>query len=399
MARPARRLIRILAATFAALLLLALLGVAALFLFVDADTFRPFIERAASDALGRPVSLGRLHWQLGRRVGLRSEGGAVANAPGFDAPQWVSWRSVDFGVALWPLVRQRDVRVDHLSVQGLALDLQRLGDGSANWEFALLSLGGDVGQGAGDAVSSAQPWRFALDTLELSDAAVRFRDEVSGRDVAVSALNLSLRLPEDLTASTLRFEDIALAARVQDWPVRFQADAVDVALADAAVDLPAFEAQFDETSVSGALQVGAGESLSVDARLNGAVPSVRRQLERLGLPLSPMRDADVPGAATVAAHVRLADGAAHVDDLVLHVDDTTLQGTVELPSLDPFSLRFDLDADRLRLDRYLSPTSAPSEPFELPVSMLRSLDAKGTLRVGELEASGAMARSSVITVE
>ena len=72
MARPARRLIRILAASVAALLLLVIAAVAALLLFVDADRFRPRIERAASQSLGRQVSLGSLHWDPGRRIALSS---------------------------------------------------------------------------------------------------------------------------------------------------------------------------------------------------------------------------------------------------------------------------------------------------------------------------------------
>jgi AsmA protein len=401
MARSVRRVIRIIAVALAAVLLLVLLGVASLLLFVDADVFRPSIERAASQALDRPLSLGRLHWKLGRRVMLRTEGGAVANLPGFDAPQLAAWRSIDFSIALWPLLRQRELRIDHLSIQGLNVDLQRRADGTVNWEFApLQSSAAPVDAGPR---SDAQPWRFALDGLALEDAAVRWRDAESAFDLALSALNLSLGLPDDLTATPLQFRDVRLAAKLQDWPLRLRADSLRVAPEALRVDLPNFEAGFDTVSVSGQMQAALGDSPMIDARWMLTLPSLRQQLARAGWPLSPMQQADAPGPVDLTAHIHFAEGALRIDELTLKVDDTTLQGSVQVPRLDPLSVRFDLDADRLHADRYLSPDEtapvASSEPFELPVQVLRSLDAKGTVRIGQFEAAGVAARRSVITVE
>jgi hypothetical protein len=122
-------------------------------------------------------------------------------------------------------------------------------------------------------------------------------------------------------------------------------------------------------------------------------------MERLGRPLSAMQDADAPGPVALEARIRLADGAVSLDELVLRVDDTTLKGHVELPSLDPLSVRFDLDADSIVVDRYLTPPDVQSSPYALNVSAMRSIDAKGTLRVAQLAGAGAAARQSVITVE
>jgi AsmA protein len=386
---------RIGAALLAVALLIVLLGIAALVLFVDADVFRPRIERLVSQALGRSVSLGRLHWNLGRRIALRTEGGAVANLPEFEAPSLVMWHSIDFGLALWPLLR-REVHIDHLSVQGLVVDLQRRSNGDANWVFAGASVtAGDNGVQP----ASGPGLKIALGSVALIDASLRFRDQSMGRDVALTALNLSLVLPEDLDAVQWQFRDVALSAEFQDRPLHLRAAVVRVLPAGPAVDLPAFDVGFDQISASGALQVTLGEPLSADARLNLAVPSLRDQMQHLGWPLPPMQDAKVPGPVNLDARIRFADGALRIDALMLHVDDTTLTGHVELPMLEPLALRFDLDADRLRADRYLAPSDTPSEPFALPVRELRAIDAQGVLRVGQLESMGAVVRQSVITVE
>lgn len=397
MARPTRRLIRILAASAAALLLLAIAAVAALLLFVDADRFRPRIERAASQSLGRQVSLGTLHWDPGSRIALASEGGAIANAPGFDAAQFASWRRVSFGLALRPLLR-RDVRIDHLAVDGLVLDLQRNADGNANWKFAPSVSPGATATTAPPA-TGAGGLRIALDSLALTDATIRFRDATSARDLALSAANLSVSLPPELTARQLEFVDIELDARLREWPLGLQASVLRFDREVPSIDLPEFAAQFDQTTVGGSLRAQAGEAPDMEAQLHLSLPSVRTQLERLGRPLRPMQDPAVPGAASLDVRLRYGDGAARMDELLLKVDDTTLKGHVELASLRPLVLRFDLDADRVKIDRYLEPADVQSDPFELPVRALRSVDAKGTLRVAEAEASGAVARQAVFTVE
>jgi AsmA protein len=397
MARPTRRLIRIFATTVAALLLLAVAAVAALVLFVDADRFRPRIERAAGQALGRQVALGSLHWDLGRRVALASEGGSIANAPGFDAAQFASWRRISFGLALRPLLR-RDVRIDHLAVEGLVLDLQRNADGQGNWVFAPTTK-----PGASTTTGAAEPGegglRIALGSLALTDATIRYRDATSARDLAMNAVNLSVSLPLDLEASQLEFADIDLDARIEHWPLSLQAAALHVDRNGPALGLPKFEATFDQVSGSGVLRARLGAAPEIEAQLHLALPSVRAQMERLGRPLSPMQDPAVPGAASMDARLLYTGGAVRLDELVLKVDDTTLDGTVKLPSLRPLVLRFDLGADRVDIDRYLRPDDVPSRPFELPVRALRSLDAKGKLRIAQAEASGVVARQAEFTVE
>lgn len=397
MARSTRRLIRILAASAAALLLLVIAAVAALLLFVDADRFRPRIERAASQSLGRQVSLGSLHWDPGIRIALASEGGAIANAPGFDAAQFASWRRISFGLGLWPLLR-RDVRIDHLAVDGLVLDLQRNADGNSNWKFSPTGSPGTTARSAPPAPGEGG-LRIALDSLALTDATIRYRDAAAGRDTSISAADLSVSLPPDLTAPQLEFADVEFKARLQDWPLSLQAAVLRVDRNGPVLELPEFKAQFDQTAIGGSLRAQASEAPDVEARLHLSVPSVRTQLERLGRPLGPMQDPGVPGAASLDVRLRYSDGAARMDELLLTVDDTTLKGHVELPSLRPLVLRFDLDADRVDIDRYLEPADVRSDPFELPVRGLRSVDAKGTLRVAEAEAAGAVARQAVFTVE
>ena len=387
MARPYRRLILLSAAVVGAILLLVVGAVLALVLFVDADQFRPRIERVAGTALGRAVSLGRLEWDPGWRIALASSGGSVANAPGFAGADLARWRRIEFGLALRPLLR-REAQVDRLVVEGLMLDLQRNADGSANWELSRPGGGGSSGK-----------VRFSVRELALRDGQVRYRDAAKGHDQLIEAINFGAGLPADLRAPILEFSKVSLEARYRDWPVRLNADPVRVTAASQQFELPRFEAQVDETSISGSATGRGGDAPTAESQLRVAMPSLRRQLERAGNPLPPMRDAGVPGPVSLEARASYADGAIRVEELRAKVDDTTLTGRIEVPSIEPLALRFEMQADRVQLDRYMEPDDAGGKPFELPVAQLKALDASGVLSIAEAEGFGGVARQTTITVE
>jgi len=74
----------------------------------------------------------------------------------------------------------------------------------------------------------------------------------------------------------------------------------------------------------------------------------------------------------------------------MKLDDTTMRGLVGVADFAAKALRFDLNVDRIDADRYLPPSSdkpvakdAKEPPAEIPVELLRKLNARGQLTVGE----------------
>lgn len=298
-----------------------------------------------------------------------------------------------------PLLERR-VEINHLAIEGLSLDLQRDAAGKVNWSFE---------PPAGEAVAVDAPdseARFAIGSVQLAGARVRWRDAAAARDFTAEALDLAVTLPASLVAPVLQFGDLSLEARLSGRPLpedgaplRMLARSVVVEPGAGRIELPVFEAQLDETAISGAVAVASGETLAVDGRLHIAMPSVRGQLQRFGHALPPMDDATVPGPLSLAAHVVYRDNTLALGELALRLDDTNVSGHVDLTSIDPLALRFDLAADRVVLDRYLEPEDVQGEPFELPTAWLKSLDAQGVLRIDSAEVAGAAAKQLVITAE
>ncbi len=392
MVRPAGRLIRIAVAAVAGLLVLAVLAAAALLFLVDADRFRPRIETLASRELGRNVSLGRLHWDMGWRLGVASEGGSVANAPGFGDVPFASWKRVSFGLALRPLLDRR-VLIDGVTIDGLVLELRRDAGGVANWDFSLPA-----------ATESAGSTRIAVESVTLKQAHISYVDAVSDARWRVEELDLALGLEPGEGALPQALRDVELDGRLFGGPLPaagavFALDAprLGFVVEGPQLSLPRFSARFDSTDIEGQFEVANAESFA--AQLKVSTPSLRGQLQALGITAPLTRDPQVFGALQLSAQANYSDGAMNLTALDVKLDDTRLQGEVQLPALSPLVLRFRLDADTMDVDRYLEPPEAKSDPFELPVATLESLDAKGVLRISEARLSGATAHDVVLTVE
>jgi AsmA protein len=397
MARNHRRLILWLLAGVAGFVLLALLVLAALWIFVDADDFRPSLETRASALLGRPVRLtGTLHWKPGARIVVSSDGGEIANAPGFGPAPFARWKKVELGLALRPLLR-RQVVVDAIVLDGLDLQLARDAAGANNWSFPALT-----GQGGGETSGGVS---FQVGEVTLNDAAVRYQDAASGADWRVEQLALHARLPEDLRASERVYRDLRLGALLRGGPlvaagvrVAFEADTVELAVASAS--LPKFAARWADATLQGDdTRLQWSEALALQGKLRFDAPSLRALLATAGVTPPPMQDATTLGHVAFAATVNHAQGAAKLDALDLTLDDTRFTGSASLPSLSPLALRFELNADRVILDRYLEPEDVKSEPFTLPLAQLKSLDARGVLNIGEARSMGAVAKGVRIDVE
>lgn len=400
MARYARRLIFWISGSLLALLLLALLAIIVVVLTIDPDRFRGRIETAASAAIGRSVQLsGGLHWRLGWRTAIESRGGQIANAPGFGALPFAEWQSLRLGLALRPLLR-REVELDRVELVGARLRLQRDAGGQVNWNFSA-PPGGERDSGA-----AREEVKIRVGSLSLRDAALSYQDAAAARDWQLTALELDVQLPPDLLAQRLSFAGIGLRGQASGAPFAatgvpfsLRADALTVERPAGALDVPAWSARWADAQVEGSLQARSTPAPQAQGRVSMQAPSLRELLATVSFPAPATRDARALGPLRLAAQFDWRDGAVSIEPLDVTLDDTRVSGRVALPSVSPPAVRFELAADQVAVDRYLSPEDAPSEPFELPLAALKALDAKGTLTIREARMLGAAAKELRIDVD
>jgi AsmA protein len=119
-----------------ALVLLVLIAVAVPFL-IDANTFRPRLEAALTDALGRPVRVGNLTVALWSG-GVTAEDLSIADDPAYSRSPFLQAKSLKLSVELMPLIFSHTLNVTGLTIDQPAVVLLQAANGA--WNFS--SMGG-----------------------------------------------------------------------------------------------------------------------------------------------------------------------------------------------------------------------------------------------------------------
>jgi AsmA protein len=98
-----KKVVLVLTSVAAVLVLAAVI----LFIVVDADDFRGFIETRAEESLGRDVRLGKISLSIVPVFGFQVDDVVVAARPGEGEGDLLSVRSLRIGAKLMPLLRKR----------------------------------------------------------------------------------------------------------------------------------------------------------------------------------------------------------------------------------------------------------------------------------------------------
>ena len=174
-------------------------------------------------------------------------------------------------------------------------------------------------------------------------------------------------------------------------PVAFSAKDCSVNIASQTLELGGLDADAAGAHVTGSL-TGAEilDAPSFKGSLKLDPLALREWLPKVGVAAPRTTDPNVLKQLSFAGNVRLTKSAAEVADIVMKLDDTTMRGMLGVADFASKALRFDLNVDRINADRYLPPPSekpktkdAKEPPAEIPVEMLRKLNARGQLSVGE----------------
>src|SRR5512146_3482300 len=115
--------------------------------FINVNQFRPTVEAQLTTALGRQVKIGDLSLSL-----LKGQLGAsnitIADDPAFSRNPFVQARALDISVEIMPLIFNRAVHVESLSLEQPQVALIRSANGT--WNFS------SIGQAKGNQ-SGARP--------------------------------------------------------------------------------------------------------------------------------------------------------------------------------------------------------------------------------------------------
>jgi AsmA protein len=121
---------------------------------IPVNSFRPTIEKKASEALGRRVSVGNLSLSiLGGSLGMDNL--SIADDPKFNSGPFLTAKSVKVGVELMPLIFSKQLNVTEISI--VNPQVMMLKDPNGTWNFSSIGSNKSSAPAQAQAKPEAQP--------------------------------------------------------------------------------------------------------------------------------------------------------------------------------------------------------------------------------------------------
>jgi AsmA protein len=246
---------------------------------------------------------------------------------------------------------------------------------------------------------------FDIDAMNVALANVKVDLAVKGADLPGDSLTLSAQTEAvdfDIDAMNVALANVKadLAVKGADLPgdgltLSAQTEAVEFDIDSG--NLIIRNQRASVTAVGSTVNiVASGTIIDGAPKFSGTVSleplSPRELLRALDQPDIETSDPKVLSRLEATANWAMGKELLAVDELTVRLDDTTIEGDLQINYLDQSGLNFDFVADQLAIDRYLAPEQEPTAqktggstgPTKVPVETVRELDFSGRIRLGRL---------------
>ena len=387
------RLIKFLAWLVAAAISLFAVAAIAVYLFFDPNDFREDIAWAVKTSIGRELIIeGDISLDLFPSIAIDVGSTSLGNAPGFGDEPMVRFERARLRVKLMPLLLRQEIEVGMAEIDSLVLNLQTDARGLGNWEDL-------VSAQEQDSTDDETQTQTAIDIagLEIRHATIRYRDAGSGDDYTLTETFLSLGRVSG--TDTLNIAGLSIEGTlngVADAPSLFklQTDGVEIRTADQVVHIQPLQLTAFGVDMSAQIEpLSYANDVEASATIQIAAFSPKSLMQAFGVASPQTADPAALGSVSIVAQARFTAASIDLTNLRISLDDTTLTGTLSVPRSSSGSYRFDLVVDAIDLDRYMEPGAAPAAtgeaaPVEIPVDLIRSLHARGKLRITTATSAG-----------
>lgn len=349
------KVLKLIFAALATLLLLLMILAAVLFITFDADRLRQQISGTVEQQTGRMLVLSDdISLSVWPQIAVRI-GASHLTEPRSDVI-FARWERVNAAVEVLPMLRG-EIVVRTASFEGLQANLLQNANGSLNIDDLLaLATSGPAAQPKSP--SRALP-RIRMDGIELQNARLTYQDahgNVTHVQLKFDATHIAGE------ADVLTIERVSIDANLETatGKVSLQLHTpLDVQMAESRVNL---------TGLTGSLTLHQ-ESLPE---------------QRLALPIAGQ------------ASVNWADSTAQarIDSQLV---ESPVKLNLEISAFSPLTFELDLDVERLNLDRFTGSTHTPERPTSsgsnpaptaIDLTALDALNGQARIRVGQLQAHG-----------
>lgn len=424
------RLLKILLLVVAGIVGLAVLASAALFLFFDPNDFRDDISAQVKTVTGRDLVIeGDLSLSVFPWIAVNIGRTRLGNAAGFGDEPFLSFEEARLSVRLMPLLFEQKVTIGTASLDSFSLNLEVAANGKNNWEDLA-----EAGQEAPAEETAETGDSVALDIadIRLSNASISFSDAQAGGTNTINGLTLSTSSiaagkPFDIDAefdfstqpagvsghlqyrSTMTLSEGNEQLSIRGFSIEGQLDGITPQTTEYRFTAPSIEVDMlSERMTMGQIELAIlGLEMSADVepysytnpqpKMTLAVQpfSLKDLMQLVGVDAPITADPDALGRVSFSARADVGATAIKLTAMTLKLDDTMLTGELSLPLTEHGSYEFDLSADHINADRYMAPadasgdtTAMAEDDIEIPVDLIRALNAKGNLKVERANLSG-----------
>ena len=427
-----KNLARTLLIIVASIVGVVVLASVALYLFFDPNDYREKISAGVKDATGRDLMIeGELSLSIFPWLAIEIGRTEFGNAAGFSGGPFLRFEEASLSVQMLPLILSQQATIGTASIEGLVVNLEVAADGRTNWDDLTST---EEPAGIESPQSNAEPGRFEVGSIEVRDADVSYTDAQAGS--AYSIINLMFKSdgigadePFDLDANfdfMVTPGDLGghVAIRgtttMTEGAAQVSIEGLNVSGEISGVTTQVAEFNFDSREMtidSVAARVSPGEmDLSVLGISMSAIvepfsytgsPRPKAELRVAEFSLKElMRAVDIEPPATAddralsrvsfSANAAVGEESIVLDSMTLKLDDSTMVGSLSLPSTDSGEIQFDLNVDVINLDGYMAPADSSaasradesSDDIEIPVEMIRDLNANGSFEIERAFLSG-----------
>lgn len=409
-----------------------ILAVAAvsLYLFFDPNDFRDRISAEVKEATGRDLTIeGDLSLSVFPWLAVETGRIELGNADGFGSDPFLTFEQASLSVRLLPLIFRQEIAVGTASLDGLVVNLEVARNGRTNWDD-LVEAGEEDAE---DSASDGGPSALDVASISVRNADVSYLDRGAGSRYELANLNfetgrikagspvalrgnfdfdvddgalggyLALRATaemsegaEQVTVSGLNLSGVLTGIVENQTEINF--DSRELVVDTVAQTIDAGEMDLTVLGLSMSADVEPF-SYAGDIRPTAALRVAQFSLKDLltTLDIEPPVTANPDALQRVELNATASLGATHLtlNELALDLDRSQMTGMLAIPVADDAALRFELDVDEIVLDDYMAPAddsaggaSSSDDDVEIPVDLIRTLEANGKLSIRRASLTG-----------
>ncbi|MGB5746688.1 MAG: AsmA family protein [Desulfobacterales bacterium] len=386
---------------------LAVVIIAALLIipmFVDVQKYKPVLENKVVEATGRPFSVGDdLKLSLFPWAGISFSDLQLGNTAGFTEKEFVKVKSFEIRVKLLPLI-SKEIQIKRFVMDGPQIVLIKNKSGRGNWEQPKQQQKESTDTKPAPADAPAGMGGLPISALTVGDFSIQ-----NGSALWIDHTNNTRKEVKDIS---LILKDVSLDRPVQ---VKFSAELDNNPLSLEGtvgpvgsgmgkgvipLDLSLKALKHLAMKLKGNLENPATTpGLDLDITVDTFSP--RELVAALGQPF-PVETTDPKalGSLDFKAHIKADANQATVSKGLMNLDQSQLNFSATATQFSRPDLKFDLNLDKINLDRYMPPKSdqpsaqktrspATAKKEKTDYTPLRRLILDGLVRIGQLTISKA----------